>query len=123
VSFDDEIKVKIEQKFENCLPKNLQKLKYYQQNEVLSIYKNSAFTIYDINSNKISFRAKNLPNDELDLKVEMWDTDILSLSGSINSIYTSTIFGEVWFIWNRSDFTIRKLNQDRLKMLNYQIRR
>jgi len=72
--------------------------KNYQQNEVLSIYKNSAFTIYDINSNKISFRAKNLPNDELELKVEMWDTDILSLSGSINSIYTSTIFGEVWFI-------------------------
>ncbi len=95
MSFDDEIKVKAEQNYEDCLPKNLQKLKFYQQNEVLSIYKNAPFSIYDINSNKVSFKAKNLPNDELDLKVEMWDTDILSLSNSVNSIYTSTAYGEV----------------------------
>jgi hypothetical protein len=95
VSFDDEIKVKAEQNYDNCLPKNLQKLKFYQENEVLSIYKNAPFCIYDINSNKVSFKAKNLPNDELDLKVEMWDTDILNLSRSVNSIYTSTAYGEV----------------------------
>ena len=96
LSFDDEIKLKCEQTFENCLSNNLQKLKFYQQNEVFSIYKNAPFTIYDVNSNKITFKAKNLPHDELDLKVDIWDTDILSLSKSINSIYTSTAYGEVF---------------------------
>ena len=95
LSFDDEIKLKCEQSYDNCFASNLQKIKLYQQNEVFSIYKNAPFTIYDINSNKITFKAKNLPHDELDLKVDMWDTDILNLSKSVNSIFTSTAYGEV----------------------------
>jgi len=98
ISFDDEIKVKTEQIYENSIPKNLQKIKLYQDNQIYSVYKNSPFTIYDITTNKISFRARNLPNDELDLKVDIWDTDILNLSNSINSIYTSTAYGEVSYI-------------------------
>ena len=95
LSFDDEIKLKVEQSFEDCLPKNLQKLKFYKEKEIFSIFKHAPFHIYDINTNKVSFRAKNLPHDDLDLKVDMWDTDIIYLKGNPNCIYTSTAFGEV----------------------------
>ena len=88
MSFDDEIKLKCEQTYENCFSNNLQKIKLFQQNEVFSIYKNAPFTIYDINSIKITFKYKNLLyNNKLYLKVDICDIDILSLSSSINSIY------------------------------------
>jgi hypothetical protein len=98
ISFDEEINIKAEQSFEDSLSANLQKLRIYQGSELLAVFKNSPFTIYDINSNKVSFRAKNLPHDELDLKVDMFDTDILHLSNNVNAIYTTTAFGEVILI-------------------------
>lgn len=95
ISFDDEIKLRTEENFTDQIPNNLQRLKHYQSGELFSVFKNAPFSIYDINANKVSFKAKNLPHDELDLKVSMWDTDIVNLSNNPNAIYTSTAYGEV----------------------------
>jgi hypothetical protein len=36
-----------------------------------------------------------LPNDELDLKVPIWDIDVAQVKTKENIFYTSTAFGEV----------------------------
>jgi len=68
-----------------------------KKNELFLIQRYSPFTIFDINEKKYTFKAKNLPDDELGLRVDMWDTDILNLSSNLNSIYTSTAYGEIRF--------------------------
>lgn len=64
------------------------------QLEFFCLFKDSPIQIYDINGKQV-WKAKNLPHDELDLKVNMWDTDVVQLKSNPNHFYVSTAYGEV----------------------------
>lgn len=51
--------------------------------------------IYDINKSSISFKSRNLPNDELDLQVPIYDTDVCEDTKNYNIFYISTEYGSI----------------------------
>jgi len=67
----------------------------YVENEIFLLNKKYPFQIYDINKNCITWKSKNVPNDELDLMVPIWDTDICQNKNNPNLIYTATAWGNV----------------------------
>jgi ribosome biogenesis protein NSA1 len=62
--------------------------------EIKYLIVNPLFKIFDITQNKVVWKAKNLPHDELDMKVPMWDVDCVYLPNK-NVIYTGTAYGEI----------------------------
>lgn len=71
-------------------------LKYgNNQDRFACLYNNSPFKIYDLNKECFSFKSKNVPNDELDLKVDIWDTDLVEVEGRTDVFYVSTGYGKV----------------------------
>jgi len=63
--------------------------------EFYLLYNNLPMRIYDINKNVISFKSKNLPNDELDLQVPIYDTDVCEEIKNQNVFYISTEYGSI----------------------------
>lgn len=53
--------------------------------------------VWDVNNNKApKWTARNLPNDELDLKIPVWDTDLAFLSRSnSHSLVACTAYSEI----------------------------
>ena len=103
VSFDEEQKLNnssIHFPFDTS-NKNLKiKLRYvsnsiYNKNSIYILYQNSPFHLYNIQEKKIEFKAKNLPNDELNLRIPMHDTDIVEVKNNPRLNYISTVFGEI----------------------------
>jgi ribosome biogenesis protein NSA1 len=63
--------------------------------EVFCLFKDTPISIYDLEKGDFSWRAKNVPNDELDLKVPIFDTDVAYSKQSPNLFYTATGYGEI----------------------------
>jgi len=62
---------------------------------IYSLYKNSPLVLYNIQEEKIEFKGKNLPNDELNLVIPMYDTDIVEVKNNPRLNYVSTAYGEI----------------------------
>ncbi len=96
--FDSEMEITNYVKFETGI-KNLFALENSSQpNEIFCLNKRTSLQIYDSVTNKICWKSKNLPNDELDLMVPIWDTDLAQNKSNHNLFYTSTAFGNVSFL-------------------------
>lgn len=67
----------------------------YENRGVLIGFKNHPFRIFDLEKEDFSFKAKNVANDELDLTVPMFDTDICYKSSEPSIIFCATGFGQV----------------------------
>lgn len=93
--FDEDLEISNYNEFETGL-KNLFSIKNsYVENEIFCLGKKSVLQVYDFEQNKITWRSKNVPNDELDLMVPIWDTDLTQNKSNPNIFYTSTAFGNV----------------------------
>jgi hypothetical protein len=96
--FDAELELTNYVKFDTGI-KNLFSIKNSSiKNEIFCLNKKSTLQIYDSELNKITWKSKNVPNDELDLMVPIWDTDLTQNKTNPNIFYTSTAFGNVNFI-------------------------
>ena len=67
----------------------------YNLDSVYLLYQNNPFILYNINEQKIEFKGKNLPNDELNLRIPMHDMDIVEVKNNPRLNYISTAFGEI----------------------------
>ena len=65
-----------------------------QTDEMFSLYKEIPLKIWDLNKQVVSFSSKNVSNDELDLKVPIWDVDVVEEIGS-NIFYVCTGYGKI----------------------------
>jgi hypothetical protein len=62
--------------------------------DVFLLFKDTPVSIFDLESKKVTWRAKNLPNDELDLKVPIYDVDLAQTKNS-NVFFTATAYGDI----------------------------
>ena len=67
----------------------------YNKDSVYLLYRNTPLVLYNIEEKKIEFKGKNLPNDELNLKIPIHDTDIVEVKNNPRLNYVSTAFGEI----------------------------
>ena len=67
----------------------------YNKDSVYLLYRNTPLILYNIEEKKIEFKGKNLPNDELNLKIPIHDTDIVEVKNNPRLNYVSTAFGEI----------------------------
>ena len=65
------------------------------ENNFYLLYQNKTLLSYDLIKNKIDFTAKNLPNDELSLKIPIYDSDLIEIQNNTRSFYVSTGYGEI----------------------------
>ena len=68
---------------------------FFNKESVYSLYKNSPLVLYNIQNQKIEFKGKNLPNDELNLRIPMYDTDVVEVKNNPRLNYVSTAYGEI----------------------------
>lgn len=63
--------------------------------EVVIGSKNHLLQVWDISTDKKTpkWQARNLPNDELDLQIPIWDTDLCYLSA--NNFCSVTAYGDI----------------------------
>ena len=70
----------------------------YNNNEsVYCLYQNTPIVLYSIEKEKIEFKGKNLPHDELGLKIPIYDTDVVEIKNNPRLNYVSTAYGEIRF--------------------------
>ena len=70
----------------------------YNNNEsVYCLYLNTPIVLYNIEKEKIEFKGKNLPHDELGLKIPIYDTDVVEIKNNPRLNYVSTAYGEIRF--------------------------
>ena len=67
----------------------------FNENNFYLLYQNKTLLSYDLIKNKIDFTAKNLPNDELSLKIPIYDSDLIEIQNNPRSFYVSTGYGEI----------------------------
>ena len=68
----------------------------FNNNEsVYCLYQNTPLLLYNIEQQKIEFKGKNLPHDELGLKIPIHDTDVVEIKDNPRLNYVSTAFGEI----------------------------
>lgn len=93
--FDSAMEITNYLKFEPDLKKLFALKNSSLPNEIFCLSKNRPLQVYDCVQNKTTWRSKNMPNDELDLMVPIWDTDLAQNKSNPNLFYTSTAFGHV----------------------------
>ena len=68
----------------------------FNNNEsVYCLYQNTPLVLYNIEQQKIEFKGKNLPHDELGLRIPIHDTDIVEIKNNPRLNYVSTAYGEI----------------------------
>jgi hypothetical protein len=63
--------------------------------DIFCLFKDTPVSIFDLEKRSITWKAKNLPNDELDLRVPIYDVDIAQAKDNANVFYTATGHGEI----------------------------
>lgn len=95
IQYDDDMNIKSNTDFE-IKTKKLQTIKDSNiTQEFFCLFKDSPFSIYDLDRNEITWKAKNLPNDELDLQVPIFDIDLAHSKSNPNHFYTATAYGDI----------------------------
>jgi hypothetical protein len=67
----------------------------YNNESVYCLYQNTPIVLYNIEQQKIEFKGKNLPHDELGLRIPIHDTDVIELKNNPRLNYVSTAYGEI----------------------------
>ena len=68
----------------------------YNNNEnIYCLYENTPLVLFNIEQNKTEFKAKNLPHDELGLKIPIYDTDVIEIKTNPRLNYVSTAYGDI----------------------------
>ena len=68
----------------------------FNNNEsVYCLYQNTPILLYNIEQQKVEFKGKNLPHDELGLKIPIHDTDVVEIKDNPRLNYVSTAYGEI----------------------------
>ena len=67
----------------------------FNKDSAYALYKNTPLVLYNIQNQKIEFKGKNLPNDELNLTIPMHDTDVVEVKNNPRLNYVSTAYGEI----------------------------
>lgn len=62
---------------------------------IYGLFENTPLAIYNIEKNKIEFRGKNVPNDELNLRIPMYDTYAVESVSNPRNVYVSTAYGDI----------------------------
>ena len=95
IQYDDDVKVKSNSSFE-IKTKSLQAIKDSNiTQEFFCLFKNTPISIYSLDRNEITWKAKNLPNDEFDLQIPIYDIDVANSKTNPYQFYTATGFGEI----------------------------
>lgn len=63
--------------------------------EIFCLYRDNPIKIFDLERGKMTWSAKNVPNNEYDIKQGMFDTDVAYSKQNPNLFYTSTAYGEI----------------------------
>ena len=63
--------------------------------EVFCLFKDTPISIFDLEKSDFSWRAKNVPNDELNLRVPIFDVDVAFSAQNNNVFHVSTGYGEI----------------------------
>ena len=68
----------------------------YNNNEsIYCLYQSTPLVLYNIEQQKVEFKGKNLPHDELGLRIPIHDTDLVEIKNNPRLNYTSTAYGEI----------------------------
>ena len=70
---------------------------YNNKESVYCLYQNTPIVLYNIEQQKIEFKGKNLPHDELGLRIPIHDTDVIEIKNNPRLNYVSTAYGEIRF--------------------------
>ena len=62
---------------------------------IYGLFENTPLAIFNIEKNKVEFRGKNLPNDELNLRIPMYDTYAVESVSNPRNVYVSTAYGDI----------------------------
>ncbi len=93
--YDEELELKSENEFD-IKTKNLHCVKDApKSNEIFCLFRDTPISFYDLEKNEFSFRAKNVPTDEFNLKVPIWDIDVAYSKNNNDLFYTATAYGEI----------------------------
>lgn len=68
---------------------------YLGQDKVIALSKGTTVQVWDINTSKQTYQAKNVPHDELDLEVPIFDTGLAFTDDSKNLAAVCTGYGAV----------------------------
>jgi hypothetical protein len=93
--YDEELNLKFEKELE-IKTKNLHIIKDAPSTqEIFCLFKETPLSIYNLETNEFSWRAKNVPNDEFNLRVPIWDIDVAYSDKNNNTFYTATAYGDL----------------------------
>jgi hypothetical protein len=67
----------------------------YVTQEIFVLSKDTTVCIFNLDKQEVSFKTKNLPNDELDLQIPILDVDLCQSKQNHNIFYTATGYGEI----------------------------
>ena len=67
----------------------------FNSESIYIMYENTPLLLYNIEKDKIEFKGKNLPHDELGLRIPIYDTSLFEVKNNNRLIYVSTGYGEI----------------------------
>ena len=68
---------------------------FYNSESVYALYENTPMLLFNVEQKKIEFKAKNLPHDELNLKIPIYDTCAVEVKSNPRNVYVSTGYGDI----------------------------
>ena len=67
----------------------------YNCESVYTLYENTPMMLFNVEQKKTEFKAKNLPHDELNLKIPIYDTSACEVKSNPRNVYVSTGYGDI----------------------------
>ena len=67
----------------------------YNCESVYTLYENMPMVLFNVEQKKIEFKAKNLPHDELNLKIPIYDTSACEVKSNPRNVYVATGYGDI----------------------------
>lgn len=95
LQYDDEINMKNKQDIQIKTNKLHSIKSSVNTNEIFCLFKDSPICIFNLEKNQISWKAKNVPNDVLNLVCPMWDIDVVTSQQNSHLIYAATAYGQI----------------------------
>jgi len=79
------------------------------ENKIAVYYESHLLSLWNINDKKCIWKAKNVPNDDLNLPIPIHDMSCKFDLGNPNKLYTSTAYGEIRLLCKCKGEASRKL--------------
>ena len=95
LQYDEDLNLKLE----NEIDIKTQKLELIKDGqttqEIFCLFRGTPVSIFNLEKSEFTWRSKNVPNDEFNLKVPIWDVDVAFSEKNPNLFYTATAYGEI----------------------------